>query len=238
MFSKSQIRSLSTDVWEEFTESVQNKQDPGRVYISPFQVGCLEPCSYDVRAGGVALMLNQLREDIGKITALDADPTLKARLTKDGVVQQFPNKSLDLEPGEGAILWTEEKIALPTNICALVTTKIALAGYGLVQVTSRIDPGFGLKGGARPLQIPIYNMGARRIRIAHGMKFANLVFLNLQHPAEPYDPGPSPSIQVEQYRSRDLNSFDETQLIAMLSGRDPALDIVAEILRKLVKKGR
>ena len=230
--------------------------DQSAIYISPFEPNNVEPCSLDLRVGEYALriedLINYNREkkkegkvdeliEISKFTSIHEK--LWERLMDAGLVKRLDTGDLRLKPHELTVVWTEERFALPLVLTGLVTTKINLACKGILQITSRIDPGFGLTDGdeGRALQIPIYNASSNIIKLSRGDKFSNIVFIKLAEPAgsQYTDRGTRPeTVDTEPYLSPSFSSLETPDLLKKLEAikdiNEP-IGLISEVLLRIAR---
>ena len=234
IWSRDQIERQWTDDLKRFGDGFD--KHPGRLYIRPFNPANLEPCSYDLRVGRTALSLSRVKKDFGKITRLNLDGSRVEDLRSSKALINVERGGITINPKECWIIWTMEEIAVPMSVCAIVTTKVNLAGQGLIQVTSRIDPGFG-KDHPRSLQIPLFNASTRSVSIDFGMNFSNVLFISLQQPpSKGYDAGPSAPIRSYDFFPRKkLEKMSFEDLVDEIEGLGPGFDAIAAALRELHK---
>ena len=135
-------------------------------------------------------------------------------------------------------MWSNEEIAISNNICGIVTTKMSYAVSGIIQPTSRIDPGFGwskisteTKVG-RSLQIPLYNTGTETITIPKDRTFSNLLFINLQTKTEQYNP-PSNSPFERSSLYSEVEGKKLSEKLKILIEKDERFNIIWETMQEL-----
>ena len=123
--------------------------------ISPFETGLLQGASYDMRLG--------------------------KQYVKDGQSHSLEHgrRSIELAPGEFALISTLEILKLPLNIVGRNGLMSPWARRGLVSIFSpQIDPGF-----EGVLFVPVFNAGDSPISITHEEPFCTVEFVLTTRPA-------------------------------------------------------
>jgi len=147
----------------------------GELVIGGFHPSSLEPCSYDAHLGDHALLSN--RDDLVNVAA---------------------SNSIVLEPGDFALVITQERFELSRSIAGHIGMKSALARQGLVLLAGmQIDPTF--RG---HLRLGFYNAAPRRVTIDYRDEICMIEFHRLSEPVR-----------------KEMPSFPE-----LLEGRIPAAD--------------
>ncbi|MBD2442541.1 hypothetical protein H6G25_04860 [Dolichospermum sp. FACHB-1091] len=129
---------------------------------------CITPMGYDLRVGGFYKRL------IGK-------PNLD---TLD------EGKSIEIKPGDIALISTYEKLKMPkdASISALILSRVSQVSRGLSNISTKVDPGWG----EGELLIPVQNFSKDVITLKYKEKFCTIVFFNNESPASPaYKPSSS-----------------------------------------------
>lgn len=132
----------------------------GDLDITPFDDGFLQPASYDFRVGNQAF------------------------LSGTDEIADVANKGLVIiEPGEFAVLTTQERVSCGPQVAAQLGLDSKYARQGLVLLSGpQIDPGF--RG---VLIVRVTNLAPRRITLAHEAPFLTVQFFRLSRPvAKPY----------------------------------------------------
>lgn len=123
------------------------------IHRDTYKATCLEASSYDIRVGR------------------------KGILGGVGTEIDLQQEALELTPGSYAAVISLERLVLPSNICARIGSKRALAYEGVILLTgSIVDPGY-----EGHLLFGLYNASQRRVVVRHGRKLCNIVFERLAH---------------------------------------------------------
>jgi dCTP deaminase len=158
LLAKSDIRKLleSQNVFES---------DGGKITQIEQQI---QPASIDVTIGQIF---------IPPLAGSDNDP--------DGQEVIVCNDFYDLKPGSVALVKSEERIVIPSNLGGFVFPKNGDFALKAVLFTNfgHIDPGF--KG---HLKFTVINMGKTNFKLKRGERIAGLVLFSLSAPTPPYIP--------------------------------------------------
>ncbi|MDR2347976.1 MAG: dCTP deaminase [Bifidobacteriaceae bacterium] len=153
--------------------------DSGRVVLTPFNPGMIQPSSIDVLLDRHFLLFDNHRSAV-------IDPAEAAdELTH--AVEVAPGEPFVLHPGEFVLGSTYERIELPDDIAARLEGKSSLGRLGLLTHSTAgfIDPGF-----AGHVTLELSNVATLPIRLWPGMKIGQLCFFRLSSPAaRPYGAG-------------------------------------------------
>ena len=123
--------------------------------ISPFDAGKITHCAYELTMGPEAF-----------VTSSDARKKKTLEL----------GDSLEIPPGQFALLLTEERIKVPLDTIAFISMRFGIKRRGLINVSGfHVDPGFG----ARRLKFSVYNAGSRGITISRGDRVFLIWFADL-----------------------------------------------------------
>ena len=156
--------------------TIRRLVDDGRVVITPWDPGMVQPASVDLRLGSSFRVFHNFR-----VPAIDlADPP--TNLTE--LVELAEGDSFVIHPGEFVLGRTEEYVELPDDIVARIEGKSSLGRLGLIvhATAGFVDPGF--KG---TLTLEITNLTRVPIILWPGKPIAQLSFMGLDTPAErPY----------------------------------------------------
>lgn len=204
---KEDFNEISTSDEKEF-DSYNNSPDKFKILIDPFNTENIQAASYDICVGDTCKNLTTEDEEIKEINIKD--------------------KSIVIKPNECFLIKTKEKIGVPLNCTALVTTKISLSMVGIFQVTSRIDPGFKDK-----LDITLFNAGERKVSLRSGESFANLLFLKIGTPtSHGYDGQPTEKV-TDDYDPilEDVVKNDREKALKSLLKKGPPFDTIAHLLK-------
>jgi dCTP deaminase len=137
-----------------------------KLVIEPFNDDAVEPASYDLRLGKRAL-ISPKGDERGRAADLDKEP----------------NQKLIIHPGQYVAILTEERLGLPSDICARFGLKSNLARKGLMSFGGiQVDPGFRGR-----LAISLFNVGPENIEIVVGSPTFTIEFERLDAPtSKPY----------------------------------------------------
>lgn len=156
--------------------TIRRLVDEGRITITPWDPGMVQPASVDLRLGNSFLVFHNFR-----VPAIDlADPP--QNLTEQVVLDD--GGSFVIHPGEFVLGRTEEYVELPDDLVARIEGKSSLGRLGLIvhATAGFVDPGF--KG---TLTLEITNLTRVPIVLWPGKPIAQLSFMTLDQPAErPY----------------------------------------------------
>lgn len=204
IFTRDQLEKIYTINESEF-EKYKGKSEDFKILITPFDVQKLQPASYDISVG-------------------DHYYNLTTGSDKIDIVERG---SLTVEPNECIRIRTRETIGIPYNCSALVTTKISLSMVGLLQVTSRIDPGFKGK-----LDITLFNAGKKKVSLRYEDTFANLVFFRLGIPvSKAYSgtPRPKATDDYSPILREEVKGNMDSYIASLLKSGSP-FDVIAHLL--------
>jgi len=97
-----------------------------------------------------------------------------------------PSPFFTIEPGEFAVLVTEEFVYLPNTVMALLSMRNRYKQMGLISVSGfHVDPGFHGK-----IVLTVYNAGPQEILLKYGERMFMLAFSDVGNNARPYGKGP------------------------------------------------
>ncbi len=122
--------------------------------VSPFNTGKVKNGSYELA--------------LGEQVFLTSDSPREVRRVQEG-------GEIWIEPGQFALLLTEEYLKVPENTIAFISIKAKMKWKGLVNVSGfHVDPGFQGK-----LLFSVYNAGPYRISLRRGEQYFPLWFAQL-----------------------------------------------------------
>lgn len=156
--------------------TIRELVESGSLGIDPFEPDLVQPASIDVRLGTEFRVMSNSR-----LTHLDP------REHNDSIMDatQVPiDEPFVLHPGEFALGHTAERLSLPPTVVGIVNGKSSLGRIGLqVHATAGfVDPGF-----EGVIVLELSNVANLPILLRPGMKIAQMVFQQLDRPAErPY----------------------------------------------------
>lgn len=94
------------------------------------------------------------------------------------------DQTLNIEPGQFAILTTEEYLEMPKSLLGFITVRFTYKSKGLVNISGfHVDPGFKGK-----LIFSVYNTGPATVTLKRGEKVFSIFFAEI-HPGVEYDGG-------------------------------------------------
>jgi len=208
---------LSDDTIRRLIESKQ-------LVIEPFHEDAVQPASYDLRLGRRALISPKGPEERGRAVDLEKEK----------------GQMLEILPGQFVAILTEEKLALPNDVCARFGLKSSLARKGLMAFGGiQVDPGFMGR-----LAISLVNVGPELIQIKMGTPAFTIEFQKLEEPAtKPYtgEYQCQDDFPAEQYNfilSAHTVSLAEIpdlrQQIRQLNDRLAIIDVLREDIEELL----
>lgn len=122
--------------------------------ISPFDKGRIKNGAYELSLGS-------------QVFQTDSKPRVVKNLIKD--------EKIYIEPGQFALLLTEEYVKIPENRIAFISIKAGVKFKGLVNVSGfHVDPGFEGK-----LLFSVYNAGPSSIVLSQGTQYFPIWFAEL-----------------------------------------------------------
>jgi len=122
--------------------------------IAPFDEGRIKNGAYELSLGS-------------QVFQTDAKPRAVKNLIKD--------EKIYIEPGQFALLLTEEYVKIPENRIAFISIKAGVKFKGLVNVSGfHVDPGFEGK-----LLFSVYNAGPSSIILSQGTQYFPIWFAEL-----------------------------------------------------------
>jgi dCTP deaminase len=90
-------------------------------------------------------------------------------------------QTLNIEPGQFAVLTTEEYLEMPQDLLGFITVRFTYKSKGLVNISGfHVDPGFNGK-----LIFSVYNTGPATVTMRHGDKVFSIFFAEI-HPRTSY----------------------------------------------------
>jgi deoxycytidine triphosphate deaminase len=87
------------------------------------------------------------------------------------------NEALTIYPGTCVIIQTAETIKMPNNAFGLLATKGSAGAKGIVAANTKLDPLFDGN-----LNIPVFNVGGRKVEIRKGQPFCSISFWETESP--------------------------------------------------------
>ncbi len=153
--------------------------DSGRVRLDPYDVGLLQPSSFDVRLDRWFRLFDNHKYAV--IDPAEHQPDLTR------LVETKPGEPFILHPGEFVLGATYESVTLPDDIAARLEGKSSLGRLGLLTHSTAgfVDPGF-----TGHITLELSNVATLPIKLWPGMKIGQLCFFRLSSPAsKPYGSG-------------------------------------------------
>jgi dCTP deaminase len=162
---------------------IASQIDAGRITLTPFDPGMIQPSSVDVVLDRYFLLFDNHRCAV-------IDPAEQQdELTH--VTEAREGEPFILHPGEFALGSTYERVKLPADVAARLEGKSSLGRLGLLTHSTAgfIDPGF-----EGHVTLELSNVATLPIKLWPGMKIGQLCFFQLSSPADrPYGSGASGS---------------------------------------------
>jgi dCTP deaminase len=179
--------------------TIREELAAGRITIEPFDEGCIQPSSVDLRLDRLfRVFLNHttpvidVKQDLEDLTRL---------------VEIDPDDVFILHPGEFVLGSTQERIGLPDDLVARIEGKSSLGRLGLLihSTAGFVDAGF-----VGHMTLELSNVANLPITLYPGMKVGQISFLRMTTPADkPYGSatgskyqnqrGPTPSRYWENF---------------------------------------
>jgi len=230
VLSKHEIEASYTENRDEFV-AFSSRTEGYRILLTNYDPTHVEPASYDLSVGDSAFYPKRIRSG-SPFLDRDKEPDDFARLCREQkAVLLGRNDVLIVPPGESVIVRTNELVGIPNAITALVTTKVNHAFHGILQPTSRIDPGF-----VGYVYIPLFNLGRNDLQLKRSEKLCNLVFLKVTSVESGRGPRDPEAIRKSPHMGRAYNepsSMTEDQLLAELPKHGLGFEYVVEYLKKI-----
>ncbi|MDO5628466.1 MAG: dCTP deaminase [Mobilicoccus sp.] len=155
---------------------IKTQVDAGRVRLTPYDEGLVQPSSIDVRLDRFFRLFDNHKYPY--IDPAQDQPDLTRLLEIEG------DDAFVLHPGEFVLGSTYEMVGLPDDIAARVEGKSSLGRLGLLTHATAgfVDPGF-----EGHVTLELSNVATLPIKLYPGMKIGQLCFFQLSSPAEhPY----------------------------------------------------
>jgi dCTP deaminase len=128
-------------------EEIKRALDTGEIEIRNFSDQCLQPASYDLRIGEEGFTLL-----VGKVIPIQIEG------------------SLEIQPGDFALVMTHERLRLPTNMVGHFGLRSFYARKGLLLTSGpQVDPGFEGK-----LIVGLVNFSSQSVILHYLEKFCSL----------------------------------------------------------------
>jgi dCTP deaminase len=173
----------------------------GRIVIEPFDEGCVQPSSIDVKISGLFRVFRNhtarvidVKEDMSTLTEM-------VEIDDDGVFM--------LHPGEFVLGSTLERVAVPDDMVARIDGKSSLGRLGLIihSTAGFIDPGFD-----GHITLELTNIATLPITLYPNMKVGQVSFMMMTSAADrPYGRGASGSKYFGQRGPTPSRYFENFQ---------------------------
>ena len=163
--------------------SIKEALSAGRIVIEPYDEGCVQPASVDLRMGRLFRVFRNHTSGTIDVKLDQADLTELIEVPDDGVFM--------LHPGEFVLGSTLERIVVPDDLVARVDGKSSLGRLGLIihSTAGFIDPGFDGN-----ITLELTNIATLPITLYPRMKIGQVSFMQMTTPADnPYGKGASGS---------------------------------------------
>ncbi|MBA3803038.1 MAG: dCTP deaminase [Acidimicrobiia bacterium] len=172
-----------------------------RIVIEPFDPGCVQPSSIDLKVGNLFRVFRNHTAGVIDVKLDLEDLTELIEIPDSGVFM--------LHPGEFVLGSTHERVIVPADLVARIEGKSSLGRLGLLihSTAGFIDAGFD-----GHVTLELANVASLPITIYPRMKIGQLSFMTMTTPAEqPYGQGaagskyqgqrgPTPSRYFENFR--------------------------------------
>ena len=149
---------------------------------------------------------------------------------RDGSFYRVPAEGLQVRPHQAVVVETEQRLALPLNVFALVTGKGKYIFQGVFISSGKIDPGFNGK-----LKIGFHNGGETTISLMPGTPFCTTCFLELEStmamPLRAYESQPASEAEFLPTSTR-LGIWLRTNWAAIVPIVISTAAVVVSILKK------
>jgi dCTP deaminase len=161
-------------------KTIKSMIDDGLKIVDPFDPGCLQPSSIDLRLGSSSFRYNLERYTIGDV--IHDDDVIRHTFTE-----------LPLKNGDVAYIGIFEKITIPNHVIGFVMPRSSITRLGIHIVPTFMNPGYS---GIMPLTI--VNHTGMSIMLKPGCRVAQLILFTLDsYPGRIYKNG------------QDVKYFDE-----------------------------
>lgn len=174
--------------------------NPNFIIIDPFDEQRIESASYELSLGKQCYATT---EELPRVLGEGLTP-----------------KYVRIEPGEFAVLTTEEYVYVPSNLLGLISIKYGHKEKGLVNVSGfHVDPGFFGR-----LVFTVYNAGPGDVVLEAGEKTFMIMFAELkERTTRPYS----------EYGKHQAQSEIRAEVVARLRGTSVSPRNLEERLKKL-----
>jgi len=144
----------------------------GEIVIEPLDEFQIQPSSIDLRLGNEFLIYNG-NSDVIDVANPDIDKHLERIVIEDG-------EGFVIQPKQFILATTVEYVELPNYITAFVEGRSSLGRLGLfIENAGWVDAGF--KGN---ITLEFFNANSKPLKIYSGMRICQLVFSEMNEPAE------------------------------------------------------
>ena len=153
---------------------IRERIEQGSIILDPFVEDNIEPASVDLRLG----------DEFREITGAKHKPVVDTRDTEQALRYSTQTEEITLQPESFVLATTLELVELPDDIAANVLGRSSLGRLGISvhQTAGFIDPGF-----EGEVTLELSNHGTVPVRLHSGDRIAQIVFHELDEPAEnPY----------------------------------------------------
>jgi dCTP deaminase len=132
-----------------------------------------------------------------------------------------PSPFFTIEPGEFAVLVTEELVYLPNDVFAFLSVRNRYKQRGLISVSGfHVDPGFHGK-----IVLTVYNAGPQEIPLKYRERMFMLAFSKVGPNARPYGKGPS-GLSAESIAALKGTSLSPRGLEARLRRLETIIEVL------------
>lgn len=133
----------------------------GESPVEPFDVGCLQPASIDLKLGNLCYKYN-------------IDSYILGERIDEEFVEKKEFETIDINPGEAAFIGIYEKIFIPKNTMGIIFPRSSITRLGIHIVTTYMNPGY-----TGYLPLTIINHSGIKVTLKPMCRVAQLVLFSL-----------------------------------------------------------
>ncbi len=159
--------------------TLREQIEAGRIVIEPFDPGCIQPSSIDVKIGNLFRVFRNHTSAVIDVKLPQEDLTELITIPEEGAFM--------LHPGEFVLGSTLERIVVPDDMVSRIDGKSSLGRLGLIihSTAGFIDPGFD-----GHVTLELTNIATLPITLYPGMKIGQVSFMQMTTQADhPYGSG-------------------------------------------------
>lgn len=144
-------------------KEILKRINTGQITIEPFREDCLGPASYDLHLGNKFRVFKEVKEVFPVTAEVDFEK----------VTTLIEVDNLLLVPGQTVHAVTQEKITLPSDICAWIEGR---SRYGRLGLVVHITSGFIQPGSTGNQVLEINNLGPIPLSLLPGVSICQIIF--------------------------------------------------------------